>query len=207
MNSTRKKIMKTLLTCPGSTIKELSEAVGINGISIRHHLSTLEAEELIFATEERHGVGRPRLIYSLTDKGAEQFPTNYLRLTNRILAKLERMLSKEELAGFLEEIGKEIAKDYQIESSDLSFEERLAALQEILAEEGFITEWENNNGAYQVTSFSCPYYQLGLHHPELCHLNQALITAYVGQSVEIISCIFQGEDQCIYEIQTSSGKP
>ncbi len=74
MTSSRDKILYILLTYPGSTINDLAEAVGINGISIRHHLTVMEAEDLVTATEERHGVGRPRLTYTLTEKGVEEFP-------------------------------------------------------------------------------------------------------------------------------------
>ena len=77
MKSTREKILRTLLAFPGSTIIDLAEAVGINGISIRHHLTSLEADGLVTSSEERHGVGRPHLVYTLTDKGIEQFPTSW----------------------------------------------------------------------------------------------------------------------------------
>ncbi len=91
MKSTREKILRTLLTYPGSTIKYLSEVVGINGISIRHHLNALEAEGLIVSSEERHGVGRPHLVYSLTEIGVEEFPTGYLNLSKRLLSAVNKI--------------------------------------------------------------------------------------------------------------------
>ncbi|MEW6403423.1 MAG: winged helix-turn-helix transcriptional regulator, partial [Chloroflexota bacterium] len=42
MNSTREKILKTLLRKPHSTINEMAEVVGINPISVRHHLTNLQ---------------------------------------------------------------------------------------------------------------------------------------------------------------------
>ena len=33
------------------------EELGINAISVRHHLQNLQAEALVAAEEERHGVG------------------------------------------------------------------------------------------------------------------------------------------------------
>ena len=90
MKSTRDKILFTLLKKPQSTISDLAEAVNINSISVRHHLSSLQADSLIVAEEVRHGVGRPRLVYSLTEEGLERFPTRYFRLTNRILNRVRK---------------------------------------------------------------------------------------------------------------------
>jgi len=89
MKSTKDKILQTLLRKPKITINEIAEGVGINPISVRHHLSNLEKEGLIDAEEERHGVGRPRLAYSLTQDGMEKFPTKYLQLTTRLLAQMK----------------------------------------------------------------------------------------------------------------------
>src|SRR5512141_1924811 len=89
MKSTKDKILQTLLRRPKITINELAEAVGINPISVRHHLTNLQMEGLVAADEERHGVGRPRLVYSLTEDGMEKFPTKYLRLTTRLLTQLK----------------------------------------------------------------------------------------------------------------------
>jgi len=69
MKSTRERILQSLLSHPNSTINDLAEAVGISPISVRHHLTSLQAENLVAAEEERHGVGRPRLVYILTEKG------------------------------------------------------------------------------------------------------------------------------------------
>jgi len=66
MKSTRERVLQTLLTNPNSTINALAEAVGINAVSVRHHLTSLQADNLVQSQEERHGVGRPRLVYSLT---------------------------------------------------------------------------------------------------------------------------------------------
>ena len=92
MKSTKDKILQTLLHHPKITINELAEAVDINPISVRHHLTNLQMEGLIEAEEVRHGVGRPRLVYSLTQDGMERFPTKYLRLTTRLLAQMKETM-------------------------------------------------------------------------------------------------------------------
>jgi DeoR family transcriptional regulator, suf operon transcriptional repressor len=74
MTSTRERVLNTLLTRPRSTINDLAKSVGINPISVRHHIAKLEAEGLVTSDEELHGVGRPRRVYFLTESGCRAFP-------------------------------------------------------------------------------------------------------------------------------------
>lgn len=198
MKSTREKILRTLLAYPDSTINELAEAVGINGISIRHHLTALEAEDLVSSGEERHGVGRPRLIYSLTEKGIEEFPTSYLQLTRRILDNLNEKMSPAELKAMFEDIGAEIAEPYLLDLEDKPIDERIKLLKKAMTKEGFIIEYQKKDDAYILISLSCPYYRVGLDHPVVCTLDHTLINSLIGFSVEVKSCIYDGSDRCTF---------
>ena len=206
MKSTREKIMQTLLAFPGSTINDLAETVGINGISVRHHLTSLEADDLVTSAEERHGVGRPHLVYSLTDKGLEQFPTSYLRLSRKLLEQLRQHMSSQEIEDMFENIGVEIAESYSQETKDKSLEERMRLLQPVLMKEGFITELKKNGQTYSLSSLSCPYYRIAPDHPEVCALDNALIQTFLDAPVIIESCIFKNADRCIYQIPITTNE-
>lgn len=205
MKSTREKILRTLLAFPGSTINDLAEAVGINGISVRHHLTALEAEDLIKSAEERHGVGRPRLIYSLTEKGIEKFPTSYLQLTKRILETLNQKLSPNALQAFFEEIGAEIAQPYLHDLEGKSLDTRIQLVKTALTNEGFIVELSKDEQAYTMSSLSCPYYRIGLDHPVVCTIDHTVINKLTGAEIEVESCIFDGADRCTYRIPAQGG--
>ena len=86
--TTRQRVMQTLLSRQRCTINELAEVVSINPISVRHHITRLEADGLVSSEEEKHGVGRPRRLYFLTEEGQERFPSRYLRFTIRLLEQL-----------------------------------------------------------------------------------------------------------------------
>ena len=125
MKSTREKILHTLLTKQQATINELAQIVGINGISVRHHLINLQAEGLINAEEQRHGVGRPRFVYRLTQRGLEKFPTNYLRFTELLIAKLQEVLSPQQLNKVFEGVGIQQAADIKEEVEGDTLDKRL----------------------------------------------------------------------------------
>jgi DeoR family suf operon transcriptional repressor len=150
MNSTRNRILQTLMRKPRTTINELAQAVGINPISVRHHLTSLQVEGLVKTEEERHGVGRPRLVYFLTEAGNERFPTRYLRLTSRLLDQLKSTMPEPMVSKLFSQMASDMADDYSEQMKGLSMEERLNLARTLLSEEGFSVEWEKAGGQWFV---------------------------------------------------------
>lgn len=201
MKSTKDRILQTLLRKPKLTINELAEAVEINPISVRHHLSNLEKEGLIAAEEERHGVGRPRLVYSLTEDGMERFPTKYLRLTTRLLAQMKESMPGPVVAQLFNQVAEDLASQYAADIKGLNMEERLDFVKELLAQEGFTVEWELKDGQYEIHEISCPYYQIGVAHPEVCTMDQTLISKMLAVPANKVQCILSGGTHCTYVVQ------
>ena len=206
MKSTKDKILQTLLRHPRITINEIAEAVGINAISVRHHLSNLEKEGLITAEEERHGVGRPRLMYSLTEDGMERFPTKYLRLTTRLLAQMKETLPGPAVANLFSQVAEDMAREYSEQMKGLSMEQRLDFVKDLLAQEGFTVEWEKKGNEYQIHEITCPYYQIGIAHPEVCTVDQTLISKMLALPANKVQCILNGAAHCTYVVQPATAK-
>jgi DeoR family transcriptional regulator, suf operon transcriptional repressor len=200
MKSTRDRILQTLLNHPNSTISDLADAVGINAISVRHHLTSLQAEALVGAEEERHGVGRPRLVYMLTEKGLERFPTRYLRLTNRLLDQMKESLPPAAISKLFSSMAEEIASDYAQQVRSLSVEEKLDFIKDLLAQEGFSVEWERMGNDYHIHEVTCPYYHVSQIHPEVCTVDQTLISEVLSIPAQKINCVLRGDAHCTYVI-------
>lgn len=200
MKSTRERIIQTLLNHPGSTISDLAEAVGISGISVRHHLTSLQAEGVVTADEERHGVGRPRLVYGLTEKGLERFPTRYLQLTNRLLDQMKETLPPAAINKLFTAMAEDIASDYTQQVKHMTVEEKLDFLKNLLSEEGFSVKWERQGPDYHLHEVTCPYLHIGQAHPEICTVDQTLISEVLSIPVQKINCILHGDSRCTYVI-------
>jgi predicted ArsR family transcriptional regulator len=198
MKSTRDRILQTLLRSPRSTINDLAKAVGINPISVRHHLTNLQMEGLVDAQEERHGVGRPRLVYILTEAGMEHFPTRYLRLTTRLLAQMKESMSGPMVNKLFSRVAEDLAADYAKQLKGLSMEERLDTVKELLGDEGFTVEWEKSDDGYRIHEITCPYYQIGQTHPEVCTVDQTLISRMLAVPANKVQCILDGSSHCTY---------
>jgi predicted ArsR family transcriptional regulator len=189
-----------LLTHPHCTISELAEAVNINAISVRHHLGSLQADGLLVAEEERHGVGRPRLVYSLSEKGLERFPTRYLRLTNRLIDQLKETMPDAQVNNLFAKMATEMAAEYEPKVKSMNTEQRLELIKDLLAEEGFSIRWEKQGGQYHIHEITCPYYHVGQTHPEVCSIDQTLISTVLAIPVEKIQCVLRGDNRCTYVV-------
>jgi len=202
MANTREKVLKTLLTRQRCTINDLAEAVGINPISVRHHITKLEASGLVASEEERHGVGRPRLVYFLTEKGMEQFPSRYLQLTIRLLKQLKQTLPEPLVSELFSQMANDLAADYasNLELDDLSIEERLDIVRDLLGTEGFTMEWEKKEDGYHIREVNCPYLHVGQSHPEVCAVDETLISNVLDVPIEKVKCILNGDTDCTYVV-------
>jgi len=206
MAGTRDQVLRTLLSQPRCTIIELAEQVGISPISIRHHIASLEAEGLIASEDERHGVGRPRQVFFLTETGIEQFPTRYVRLTVRLLEHLKETMPEAMINKLFAQMAQDLAHDLAegTETKNLTIKERLDLVKDLLRREGFDIEWEQLEDGYAIHEASCPYYYIGQNHPEVCAVDQILISTVLSLPAEKVKCILNGDSNCTYQISESS---
>jgi DeoR family transcriptional regulator, suf operon transcriptional repressor len=206
MSGTRDLVLRTLLTQPRCTINDLADKVGISPISIRHHIASLEAEGLISSEDERHGVGRPRQVFSLTDIGIEQFPTRYVRLTVRLLEHLKETMPEAMISKLFAQMAEDLARDLSdgTEMKNLSMKDRLNLVKDLLRREGFNIEWEELEDGYEIHEASCPYYYVGQNHPEVCAVDQILISKVLLVPTEKVKCILKGDSNCTYIVSNAA---
>jgi DeoR family suf operon transcriptional repressor len=199
--STREVILRALKTNNGASIPELAQLADVSAVTVRHHMSSLQADGLVdVGTDQRHSVGRPRHIYYLTDSGEELFPRHYLGLAKRLLDQLKTNLSPEAVSALFEQMADDILSEYAARLRGASRGERLALLTEILENEGFVVSWEEEGGKRILIGHSCPYRNLGREHPDVCTIDHTLITKVLGSPARRTSCLLEGDQQCTYVI-------
>lgn len=199
--STRQVILRALKTSGGASIAELADHASVSPVSVRHHLSSLQADGLVTVrTEQRRSVGRPRHIYSLSESGEELFPRQYLGLAKRLLEQVKANVSPEIVAQLFESMAEDILSRYHTRLEGASQAERLELLTEILESEGFVVSWEERGGKLVVTGHSCPYRNLGREHRDVCSIDHILISKVLGAPAKRTSCRLLGADQCAYTV-------
>lgn len=202
--STRERVLHTLLSQQRCTINELADAVDINPISVRHHIARLEAEGLVSSEEERHGVGRPRRLYYLTEQGLEHFPSRYMKLTIRLLEQLKDSMPEPMVSQLFTQMAEDLAAEVKAEASGLDIEQRLDLVTSMLSDEGFTVEWEKHGSQYLIREISCPYYRVGQNHPEVCSMDQTLISSVLSVPAEKVKCVLNGDAHCTYIVEQTT---
>lgn len=208
MGSTRNLVLQQLLNQQHCTINDLAKAVKINPISVRHHIGKLQTEGLVSSAEERHGVGRPRRVYYLTEAGMERFPTRTIRFTKQLLAELKGQLSPEAYSRLFTRMAEGIAEEYASgkDLQDLTLKERLALIKQWLVNEGFSVQIQRNDKEITIKETSCPYYHVGQSHGEVCAIDRALIAKVLLTEPERTSCLLSGDAFCTYVIPLAAIK-
>ncbi|MHC4223606.1 MAG: helix-turn-helix transcriptional regulator, partial [Planctomycetota bacterium] len=72
MTSSRERILHLLKTKGSQTASQLAKRLKVTPMAVRQHLAALE--ELVAYDDERHGVGRPRRVWRLSEKAQSRFP-------------------------------------------------------------------------------------------------------------------------------------
>jgi DeoR family transcriptional regulator, suf operon transcriptional repressor len=182
-------------------VSQLAEGLGVTPIAIRHHLGVLEKDDLVEGREERHGIGRPRMLYRLSERAMDRSPSKYVMLTNMLLEKIKQQLPAEMIERFFIDIASGMADDLKKQLDGLPLDQRIARLVELLEKEGYVARVELvGPEQYRLTELTCPYRKIRLKHPEVCRLDETFISSALGASVQHMSCIQDGSESCTFTV-------
>ena len=202
--STREVILYTIKSSAESTIETLAEAAGVSPVTVRHHINSLLADNLIEATAVRRKVGRPYYTYSLSLDGQELFPKRYVRLTSRILDELKARLPGEMVIEIFKGVVHGIIAEHAGEFESLPMERKLDYLVDMLGEEGFLSSWEKTTNGYKLVEYSCPYISVGHEHSEVCTFDKELMLTVLQTPIQQHSCMLEGANCCEFSLVTDS---
>lgn len=201
MQETRQQILNILQKQGSVTIDTLVRETDLAVATTRHHLTLLERDGLVVSEKARQKVGRPRLVYSLSQQGQENFPKEYHRLSSYILTELKAEHGSDGLNPLLRRIAQRRLAERAPHLEGRSLEERSEILITVLGEEGFVTTWEQVGGKSLLIQHTCPYQVVVFQHPEVCQLDTELISGAMGVPAERTRCILFGDQVCTFEVK------
>jgi predicted ArsR family transcriptional regulator len=160
--------------------------------------------------QERHGVGRPTLLFYTTERGEELAGRTYLQMLTRLFKHLEK-LDGSQVSGadgqqVLEQvfsgIASEMAADHIGEVHGSTLDQRIDEVSKALEREGIVDSWEKlDNGTYHIVNEECPYLRLAELSDAACKSDRRSIELLIGADVEQTLRIVDGAPACEYIVR------
>ncbi|MEO8458112.1 MAG: winged helix-turn-helix transcriptional regulator [Chloroflexota bacterium] len=205
MQSTRQQILEYLQRHGRGTVKELGELLGLTSTGIRQHLTVLERDDLVEAREERGRVGRPTLVYSLTNKADSLFPKTYDLLASVLLEEIRSGQGNNQLHQMLHKVAKRLAAPFEERVAGKTLAERVPEVAAILEEQGCMTDWSTDaNGDYVIDEYTCPFPKIAQVDRAVCALHVEFVGILTGGDAKLTRSLMRGERACTYRVRPAN---
>src|SRR4029079_748929 len=189
-----------------SSPEHLAEAFGVSRTGVLQQLHALETAGLVERQAVRHGVGRPRHVYDVTDAAQDLFPTNYDGLASGLLAAIQS-LGGETLVNDVFEERRRLTRDRfrqriaDAVPADAPLLERARELAVIQDEQGYLAEAViGADGVIRLVERNCAIRRVSSEHAAACQAELDLFRELLGTDVERETHIAAGDRCCTYRI-------
>lgn len=202
----RRELLLRLRHDGPSTPERLASDLGLSRTGVLQQLHALEAAGLVSRQAIKHGVGRPRHEYDVTDAAQDLFPTNYDGLASGLLAAIRSLGGDALIEGVFEErrrITRERVRQRMAErlSPDAPLTERARELAVIQDEQGYLAEAVvSPDGVIRLVERNCAIHRVSSEHAAACQAELDLFREVLGTTVERESHIAAGDRCCTYRI-------
>jgi DeoR family suf operon transcriptional repressor len=209
VETTRDQVLKLVRGHREIGIAQIAEKLGVSQPAVRRHLDGLRADGFVDVRLERHGVGRPSLLFFPTEQGEEGSGRKYMQLMTRLFRRLDAMdedsvggkSGREVLDGALSEISYEVAAAHEGEVSGATLAERVARASTALKPEGIVDGWRQEGNAFFLVNGECPYIRVAEATSACCKADRQAIELLVKAEVEQIRRIADGQPVCEYIVR------
>jgi len=204
MQSTRLRILEYLQRNGRATVKELGQLLGLTSTGIRQHLTVLERDGLVAVREERGRVGRPNLVYSLTDEADAVFPKTYDVLASVLLEEIRATDGNEKLHQLLHNVSERLAAPYKERVEGKAKAERVRETARIMEEQGCLVDVTEADGDYYIDEYTCPFPKTAERDRAVCALHVDFVRILSGDDARLTRSLLRGERACTYRIRPSA---
>lgn len=161
---TREAILAILRRRSRVPVEDFAAELDLAGATVRRHLDVLRRDGAVSVDQDRGGAGRPRYVFSLTERGADGAPRHSVRLTRRLVEEIVGLDPADTTGHDGEAVAEIVFRRMsdrlldryrpQIDAPDVPARARQLVL--LLAEEGFDFEVVEEPGALTLLGRGCP---------------------------------------------------
>ena len=205
MQDKRRQILNILKEKGAATIQKLSAELDVTGVTVRHHLDTLRDKGLVSEPQviHRNSPGRPQFEYRLTPKANEHFPKRFQSISNNLLQEIKSQSDGNELYQIMMGVAQREIVDAPKRRINSSFEDHIGTIVEYLNGKGYLASWEKHPDGIMLHTSNCPFEGVAEQHPEMCQMDEHMLSSLLGVAPRCVSHIAEGSSSCSYIITDS----
>lgn len=185
------------------SVQHIAQELNITTEGARFHLLKLEKKDLVQAEARAEGRGRPKKIWSLTDKGNARFPDTHSLLTVQLIQNVRENLGEESLETLIDAHEQNTLERYkkEIDQSD-SLEKKIQILCDIRSREGYMAEYRKEDDAWLLIENHCPICVAAKTCQGFCRSELSIFRQILGDDVQVerVEHIIKGARRCCYRI-------
>ncbi len=202
--TTRRAILNVLKRQGPLDAAAVADALALTPAAIRLQLARLEEDGLLAHRDEvppGPRRGRPRHVYELTSAAEALYPKRYGDLTTELLGYLGGP-GASQVDELFEQRRRRRVADALPRTADLPFDEQVAALTQILDEDGYLADAERlPDGSWRITEHNCAILTVAHGFSQACTSELAFIReALPGASVRRVAHLMDGSHVCAYVV-------
>jgi DeoR family transcriptional regulator, suf operon transcriptional repressor len=182
------------------TAKELAARLGLSLNAVRHHLKELEADGSVEYERQHRGVGAPTFAYRLSGAGEALFPRRYEATLTDLLDYVVRRDGRASAVAVLEARYDALARRLGQELAGAPPSERMAAVAQLLSDEGYMAEGTASSGSGTLIEHNCAVQAVAERFPEICAAEARFLSAALGAEVDRQGHILSGCSACEYRV-------
>lgn len=205
MNDSRQQLLHILKTLGPRSTSNLANRVKMTLAGARKHLKVLERDGLVIASGVAGGVGRPDLVWRLTQAGHDRFPDTHDSLTLDLIGSIRSVFGEDGLDRLIAARETETAKRYaHALSSARTAREKIELLADLRSEEGYMAEaHEVDDQTWRLAENHCPVCAAARVCQGLCRSELEVFREVLGKSfsVERDEYLMDGARRCSYLIR------
>jgi predicted ArsR family transcriptional regulator len=202
---TEDRILFQLKTRGPRAAAEIGARLGMTSVGARQHLAKLAAAGLVESEDQRHGRGRPRKHWRLTDAGHARFPDRHSDLTVELLSATRSVFGEAGLAKLVRHRERQSLAAYARQlAGRRSLRGKLDLLAAIRSSEGYMaTVTAEGWRGYLFVENHCPICAAAATCQGLCRSEIAIFRAVLGKDVRVTRTdhILAGARRCAYRVE------
>lgn len=202
--SQRLRIVNRLKRTMGLSVGELSSLLGLSYMGVKQHC--VELEKLGYLDTWRRPkaaaqVGRPELVYRLTQKTQQLFPVASNETTLQLLEAAQTLYGPAAAEKLLFLVFQRKTENYLSKVKGQTLEERAKAFTAIRDTEGYMSELEEDAAGLRIVEYHTPVADLLVAYPTLLpRLEQEMFTRLLQSPVKREHSMVSGLYSCVFRV-------